>query len=74
MKLLDDGSGPYKVHMNVIKLVLRDAELLEWGFDVCLDLEDWHGVHCLAQIPTCFCRPLRTNLETMSFCVVHTEG
>ena len=23
--------------MNMVESVLRDAELLEWGFDVCLD-------------------------------------
>ena len=64
----------YKVHMNVIESALRDAELLKWGFDVCLDLEDWHGMHCFAQIPTCFWRPLHTNLKGMSFRVVCTEG
>ena len=24
----------YKVHMNMVESVLRDAELLEWGFDL----------------------------------------
>ena len=27
----------YKVHLDVIESLLRDAELLKWDFDVCLD-------------------------------------
>ena len=24
-------------------------------------LEAWHGMHCFAQAPTCFCSPFHTN-------------
>ena len=37
-------------------------------------LEVWHAMHCLAQVPTCFCRLFHTYFVAACFLVVRTEG
>ena len=56
----------------MIELALRDAEILKWGFDVCLDFGRLAWETLFGPNPHLF---LETTPHTlMSFRVVRTEG